>query len=85
MCYMCFDDEQTTANPLISPCKCTGDTQWVHVECLRKWHRTGNESDVCKVTSVTASCSVCKTSYRSTVPLPGGKTAEIFNETLKVR
>jgi len=42
-CYCCFSDEETADNPLVSPCSCKGDTKWIHIECLRKWHKTGNE------------------------------------------
>ncbi|GMH85140.1 hypothetical protein TrST_g2773 [Triparma strigata] len=83
MCYMCFDEEESEENPMISPCACTGDTQYVHLGCLRKWHKTGNESEVCAVTSVMASCSVCKTKYRSSIELPNGSNAQIFNSSLK--
>lgn len=81
-CYCCFSDEDTKENPLVSPCDCKGDTKWIHMECLRKWHKTGNESNICSVTSVMASCSVCKATYKSSVPLPDGSSANIFNCTL---
>lgn len=30
-CYMCFDEEDSPSNPMITPCKCLGDTRYVHV------------------------------------------------------
>ena len=78
----CFSDDDLFINPLVSPGGCKVDTKWIHMECLRKWHKTGNESDICSVTSVMASCSVCKSSYKSSVPLPDGSSANIFNSTL---
>ncbi len=83
MCYMCFDDEETPEDPLVSPCKCAGDTKYVHINCLRKWHFSGNESEICSVSSVMASCSVCKSAYRSSLKLPNGKIAKIFQNDLK--
>ena len=46
VCYMCFDEEDTETNPLITPCKCSGDTKYVHVECLRKWHTAEADSTI---------------------------------------
>ena len=52
VCYMCFDDENTDDNPLIAPCKCRGDTRYVHVGCLRKWHTAEADNQICFLFSV---------------------------------
>ena len=35
MCRICFSDDSEKENPLISPCKCSGSMQYVHLNCLR--------------------------------------------------
>ena len=82
VCYVCFQSTDTKENPLVSPCMCKGDTKYIHVECLRRWHKTGNESEICAVTSVLASCSVCKATYKTSLSLPDGSRANIFNSSL---
>ncbi|XP_031637642.1 E3 ubiquitin-protein ligase MARCH2-like [Contarinia nasturtii] len=34
-CWICYDSDKL--EPLIQPCKCTGDVSSVHHDCLRKW------------------------------------------------
>ena len=53
---MCFDENVTTDNPLVTPCDCKGDTRFVHLACLRKWHASGTPSEVCTISTVMASC-----------------------------
>lgn len=46
-CYMCYETSHTYSNPLISPCKCRGDTRYLHLQCLREWYHSsygGNQS-----------------------------------------
>jgi hypothetical protein len=38
-CRICLDDEND-ANKLISPCRCSGSSKYVHLECLQTWRRT---------------------------------------------
>ena len=82
-CYMCFDDEDTEENPLITPCKCLGDTRYVHVECLRKWHTAEADNQICFLSSVDATCSVCKTTFRSDFKLKDGRTMKLFKSSLE--
>tara|TARA_B100001250_G_scaffold400963_1_gene412226 strand:- start:1035 stop:1535 length:501 start_codon:yes stop_codon:yes gene_type:complete len=49
-CRICFD---STDEPLISPCKCTGSMQWVHRTCLQKWINIKKDTK----------CPVCKENY----------------------
>jgi len=72
-CYMCFDEEDTPSNPMITPCKCLGDTRYVHVDCLRKWHTAEADNQICFLSSVDATCSVCKTTFRSDFKLKDGR------------
>jgi len=83
ICYMCFDDEDNVDNPLISPCKCRGDTRYVHVGCLRKWHSAEADNQICFLSSVDATCSVCKTTFKSDFKLKDGRLMKLFKSSLE--
>lgn len=34
-CWICYDRDRP--DPLIRPCKCSGDVSSVHHDCLRRW------------------------------------------------
>lgn len=36
-CYMCYENHDTSDDPLVAPCDCKGDTRYLHVQCLQKW------------------------------------------------
>jgi len=80
---MCFDEEDTSENPMITPCKCLGDTRYVHVECLRKWHTAEADNQICFLSSVDATCSVCKTTFRSDFKLKDGRMMKLFKSSLE--
>ncbi|KAG7367069.1 ring-variant domain containing protein [Nitzschia inconspicua] len=83
VCYMCFDEEDTESNPLITPCKCSGDTKYVHVECLRKWHTAEADNQICFLSSVDATCSVCKSTFKSDFKLRDGRQVKLFKSSLE--
>jgi len=83
VCYMCFDDEDTEENPLITPCKCRGDTRYVHVGCLRKWHTAEADNQICFLSSVDATCSVCKSTFKSDFKLKDGRLVKLFKSSLE--
>jgi hypothetical protein len=83
VCYMCFDEEDTTENPMITPCKCSGDTKYVHVECLRKWHTAEADNLICFLSSVDATCSVCKSTFKSDFKLRDGRHVKLFKSSLE--
>ncbi len=83
VCYMCFDDENTEENPLITPCKCRGDTRYVHVGCLRKWHTAEADNQICFLSSVDATCSVCKSTFKSDFKLKDGRLVKLFKSSLE--
>ena len=83
VCYMCFDEEDTAENPLITPCKCLGDTRYVHVDCLRKWHTAEADNQICFLSSVDATCSVCKSTFRSDFKLKDGRLVKLFKSSLE--
>lgn len=83
VCYMCFDEENTEENPLITPCKCIGDTRFVHVDCLRKWHTAEADDQICFLSSVDATCSVCKSTFKSDFKLSDGRSVKLFKSSLE--
>ena len=83
VCYMCFDEEDTVENPMITPCKCSGDTKYVHVECLRKWHTAEADNQICFLSSVDATCSVCKSTFKSDFKLNDGRQVKLFKSSLE--
>lgn len=83
VCYMCFDETDDDDNPLITPCKCSGDTKYVHVECLRKWHTAEADNQICFLSSVDATCSVCKSTFKSDFKLRNGKLVKLFKSSLE--
>ena len=80
---MCFDEENSEINPLITPCKCSGDTKYVHVECLRKWHTAEADNQICFLSSVDATCSVCKSTFKSDFKLTDGRHVKLFKSSLE--
>ncbi len=36
-CKFCLCDEVTEENYMISPCKCKGSCEGVHIDCLKMW------------------------------------------------
>ncbi|XP_068624936.1 uncharacterized protein [Battus philenor] len=54
-CWICYDGAR--AEPLIRPCRCTGDVSAVHHDCLRRWLiESATTPDGLK-------CKVCNTPY----------------------
>ncbi|XP_041974823.1 uncharacterized protein LOC121730069 [Aricia agestis] len=54
-CWICYDN--TRPDPLITPCRCTGDVAAVHHDCLRRWLvESAATPDGLK-------CKVCNTPY----------------------
>lgn len=37
LCRICQMGEESSSNPLIQPCRCTGSLQYVHQECIKRW------------------------------------------------
>lgn len=52
VCRICHEEE-FDCSALISPCKCTGSTEWVHRDCLNTWRsyqsvRKSNRCNECR-------------------------------------
>lgn len=56
-CWICYDTDK--AEPLIQPCKCTGDVSSVHHECLRMWLVESCSKD----DEAVLKCKVCDAPY----------------------
>lgn len=78
VCRICYDSGED-GNPLISPCKCSGSMQYVHLQCLRKWMdgRLSVNTNQQEQGATTVSyfwrnldCELCKLSYPTTVECP---------------
>ncbi|KAH8397611.1 hypothetical protein KR215_003822 [Drosophila sulfurigaster] len=56
-CWICYDSDKP--EPLIQPCRCTGDVSSVHHECLKRWlvESCGSNNDA------QLSCKVCAHPY----------------------
>ena len=37
-CRICLEEEDNI-NSLISPCRCSGSSKYVHIQCLQNWRR----------------------------------------------
>jgi pSer/pThr/pTyr-binding forkhead associated (FHA) protein len=46
MCRVCYGDDSTDENPLISPCKCKGSMKYIHYKCLKNWLNSKIEEDI---------------------------------------
>lgn len=55
-CWICYDNDKL--EPLIQPCRCTGDVSSVHHECLKRWL-----VESCSNNEAQLSCKVCGFPY----------------------
>ncbi|RHY32268.1 hypothetical protein DYB32_002914 [Aphanomyces invadans] len=71
VCYVCYDESEDD-NPLVAPCKCSGDTKYIHVNCLKRWHTNGDKNEICAVLdeSDARTCSICKAAYPARIKIP---------------
>lgn len=57
VCWVCYDQDKQ--EPLIQPCRCTGDVSSVHHECLRRWLVESFREEE----ATEPKCRVCNTPY----------------------
>ncbi|KAM7424367.1 hypothetical protein PAMA_000624 [Pampus argenteus] len=62
LCRICQMGEESSSNPLIQPCRCTGSLQYVHQECIKRWLRSkiGSGTNLEAITT----CELCKEKLR---------------------
>ena len=55
LCWICFSEEgqDKTNNPFLISCKCQGETQYAHLNCLKEWLTTSGRPK----------CLICDSSY----------------------
>ena len=56
VCRFCLDDKNEKKNPFLSPCKCKGSIEFVHLYCLNRWRNQNLEQNY-------KACSLCHTNY----------------------
>ncbi|XP_061830563.1 E3 ubiquitin-protein ligase MARCHF7 isoform X3 [Nerophis lumbriciformis] len=62
LCRICQMREESSSNPLIQPCCCTGSLQYVHQECIKRWlcSKIGSGTNLEAITN----CELCKEKLR---------------------
>ncbi|XP_062235481.1 E3 ubiquitin-protein ligase MARCH7 isoform X1 [Platichthys flesus] len=62
LCRICQMCEESSSNPLIQPCRCTGSLQYVHQDCIKRWLRSkiGSGTNLEAITT----CELCKQKLR---------------------
>ncbi|XP_051234579.1 E3 ubiquitin-protein ligase MARCH7 isoform X2 [Dicentrarchus labrax] len=62
LCRICQMGEESSTNPLIQPCRCTGSLQYVHQDCIKRWLRSkiGSGTNLEAITT----CELCKEKLR---------------------
>jgi hypothetical protein len=84
-CRICLGEEEPD-NPIISPCKCTGSVQYIHLECLKEWlEGKKHKKETLLVNSYIwrgLECEICKNQYNDMVMLPNGKEQSLLKYNL---
>lgn len=66
-CKVCWGDEQSSENPLLSSCKCDGSVRFIHFACLKHWLKQKlhlkNEKHCDSYTWKQFECEICKKPY----------------------
>ncbi|XP_065845375.1 uncharacterized protein [Oscarella lobularis] len=60
-CWICYDNK--SSDSLIRPCKCSGDLQAVHHDCLKKWILQENNKGSFASSHGKPYCKVCQEKY----------------------
>lgn len=55
-CRFCLSSDIHSSNPFLSPCKCKGSLEFVHLKCLNQWRRIDFERNG-------RFCFLCQTNY----------------------
>ena len=67
LCRICLSDLDEEDNPFITPCKCSGSMQFIHIRCLQQWLKCKLQikQTYCSISFVWKSfeCELCKTTY----------------------
>lgn len=83
-CRICYLEEETSDNPLVCPCICSGSMKYIHLKCLKKWINTSvfilmENSQFCNIYQYReAKCELCKTEFPEYI-MHKGEKFEIFD------
>ena len=44
-CRICFENDNSEENPLLSPCRCAGTSKYVHLNCIQTWRRVNMNTE----------------------------------------
>lgn len=58
-CRICLDEDQS--KNLLAPCRCSGSSKYVHVDCLNEWRATSNNPEAFN------RCFTCNYTYQTRV------------------
>ena len=86
ICRICFMSENEFSSPLLSLCKCSGDSKFIHLNCLSKWFKIKSEiihssnNFYSKIVFNTLNCEICKEKFPEMVyDIAKEKSYEIYN------
>uniref|UniRef100_A0A3B5L320 RING-type E3 ubiquitin transferase n=1 Tax=Xiphophorus couchianus TaxID=32473 RepID=A0A3B5L320_9TELE len=63
LCRICQMREESSSNPLIQPCHCTGSLQFVHQECIKRWLRSKISSGNLQIQELKLHHGFCRSEY----------------------
>ena len=67
ICRICYMEEESSDNPLVQPCICSGSMRYIHLNCLKHWLNTStynlldSNDDYFLFLYKKAECELCKT------------------------
>ena len=65
LCRICFRTDESTDDPLLTPCKCSGSMSFIHFNCLKEWLKnklvTKETNYSYSFTLKNLECELCKT------------------------
>ena len=86
ICRICFLDEKEGNSPLLSLCKCSGDSKFIHLNCLSQWLKVKSEiydspNNMFKnIIFDTINCEICKEKFPELVyDINKNKSYQIYN------
>eukprot|EP00826_Nyctotherus_ovalis_P036448 TRINITY_DN3230_c0_g5_i1.p1 TRINITY_DN3230_c0_g5~~TRINITY_DN3230_c0_g5_i1.p1 ORF type:complete len:400 (-),score=88.67 TRINITY_DN3230_c0_g5_i1:781-1980(-) len=67
LCRICFCEEDSKGDPLLSLCKCTGTMKFLHYNCLKSWIdlklETKQSASLIEYSWKSFECEICRTPY----------------------
>ena len=86
ICRICFMSENDSDSPLLSLCKCSGDSKFIHLNCLSQWLKVkseiihSNKNIYKKIIFNTINCEICTEKFPEMVyDVISGKSYEVYN------